>query len=84
MVFMIITMNGQIRQMVNIELAKRDIKQVDLASKLGMKRQYLSEMLNGNIAAIPKSWQKVFEELELEFLVVPKKRVDEIKEGLLD
>ena len=60
------------------------MRQVDLATKLDMKRQYLSEMLSGNIAAIPKSWQKVFDELDLEFLVVPKKRVSEIKKGLMD
>ena len=68
---MIADMNDHIRRTVNVELAKKDMKRAELAEKLGMKRQYLTEVLNGKVATLPKSWIKILDELNLKLVAVP-------------
>ena len=81
---MMIVMNDQIRRVVNIELAKRDISKTELADKLGIKKQYLSNMVAGKVATLPKSWERLFSELELEFLVIPRGKSIRVQEVLED
>ena len=60
MLSMIVTMNDQIRQMVRVELAKRDVKQVTLAEKVEVSRQYLNELMRGKAGLMNPTWEKIF------------------------
>ena len=73
MVFMIVTVNDHIRQAIRIELAKRNMKQTELAEKMGMSKQYLNRVMLGQIGKIPKTWEKLLEEFDLELVVRSKK-----------
>jgi transcriptional regulator with XRE-family HTH domain len=64
--------NDSIRQAVRVELAKRDQKQVQLAGRVGVTRQYLNDVLRGKSGHVPAVWQRIFDELDLELVVRPK------------
>ncbi|MEM7735559.1 MAG: helix-turn-helix transcriptional regulator [Deinococcota bacterium] len=64
-------MNDVIRQQVRDELAKRDMNQSQLAAKIGVSRQYLSNVLRGVSGKTPSIWQQLLDELELELVVQP-------------
>lgn len=66
------TVNESIREEVRVALARRDMTQADLAEKLGISRQYLNAYLRGKAGDVPKLWEKVFGELELELVVRSK------------
>ncbi len=72
MLFMIITVNDQIRQAVRVELAKKDMKQVDLAKEIGVSKQYLNVIMRGKAGGVPETWLKIFDKLGLELVVKPK------------
>ena len=69
------TVNNHIREAVRVELARRVSNQAQLAKRVGVSRQYLSDVMRGRAGNVPTLWQKVFDELGLELVVVPK-RVD--------
>lgn len=64
-----LTMNDVIRQQVRDELAKRDMNQSQLAAKIGVSRQYLSNVLRGVSGKTPSIWQQLLDELDLELVV---------------
>ncbi len=66
-------MNDEIRQIVNAKLAERDMNRTNLAKRLGMKGQYLSDILNGKVGRLSKSWSKILDELDLKLVAIPKK-----------
>ena len=53
-------------------MARRDIKQSDLAEKIGVTRQYLNNYMGGKAGDVPRLWQKIFDELGLELVVKAK------------
>lgn len=65
-------MNDRIRRAVRVSLAERDMTQADLARAVGMKPQYVSELLTGKAGKIPAAWQRVLAELDLELVAVSK------------
>ena len=71
MLIMLSHMNDEIRQMVRIELLKKDIKQVDLADKLEVSKQYLSQLLLGKAGFMNPTWERIFDELSLKLIAVP-------------
>ena len=66
---MITAMNDQIRKEVRVALARKNLKQAQLAEKLGVSRQYLNNYMNGKAGDVPKLWRMVFDELGLELVV---------------
>jgi transcriptional regulator with XRE-family HTH domain len=65
-------MNKTIREEIRVAMARRDINQSELASSIGVSRQYLSDYMGGKAGNVPRLWQKVFDELGLELIVKPK------------
>lgn len=65
-------MTDEIRQAIRVQLAVRDEKQVDLADKLGVSKQYLNSVLRGRTAKLPPIWERIFAELDLELTVNTK------------
>lgn len=65
-------MNDGIRRAVRISLADRNWSQTDLAEKIGVSRQYVSRIMQGQVGKIPPAWQRILEELGLELIAVPK------------
>ncbi len=63
------TVNDSIRQAVRVELAKRDQKQIQLAERVGVTRQYLNDVLRGKSALVPAVWQRILDDLDLELVV---------------
>lgn len=65
--------NERIREAVRIELARRASNQAKLAEKVGVSKQYISDVMRGKAGNVPAVWQKVFDELELEVFVRPRR-----------
>jgi transcriptional regulator with XRE-family HTH domain len=70
------TVNERIREAVRVELARRGESQSQLAERVGVSRQYLSDVMRGRAGNVPALWQKVLEDLGLELVVQPKTRSD--------
>jgi transcriptional regulator with XRE-family HTH domain len=68
------TMNERIREAVRIELARRRMTKSALARKVGKTPQYLSQIMNGQSGDVPDVWQNIFDELELDLVVVPREQ----------
>ena len=62
----------KIREEVRVALARKNMKQSELADSMGVSRQYLNTYLSGKAGDVPKLWEKVFDELGLELVVIPK------------
>jgi transcriptional regulator with XRE-family HTH domain len=67
-------MNAQIRKAVRIELVRQDMQQRDLARITGMSQQHVSGLITGRSGNLPEGWEKIFEALGLELVVVPKEQ----------
>lgn len=67
------SMNESIRRAVRVSLAERDMSQNDLAGAVGMKPQYVSNVLTGKVGKISPAWNKILDALDLELVAVPKK-----------
>lgn len=67
-------MNRQIREAIRVELAKRNETQAALARRIGVTRQYLSDIMRGKAGNVSEVWQKVLDDLGLELVVVPKEQ----------
>jgi transcriptional regulator with XRE-family HTH domain len=65
-------MNDKIRRAVRVSLAERDMSQTDLAEKIGVSRQYVSRIMQGQVGRIPEAWVRILDALELELTAVPK------------
>ena len=65
-------MNEQIREEVRVAMARRDLKQSELAERIGVSRQYLNTYLSGGAGNVPRLWKKMFDELGLELVVKPR------------
>ena len=68
--------NDKVRQAVRIELARRDSNQAKLADRIGVSRQYVSDVMRGKAGRVPAVWQKILDDLDLEVVVRPKVRRD--------
>lgn len=51
----------------------RGMSQRDLAKSIGTTDSHLSNILNGNTATIPDSWEAILRTLDLVLIVVPRK-----------
>ena len=67
-------MTDDLRAELRAELARRRIKQTDLARELGVSRTHLSNMLNGQRGQLPSTWGRLLERLGLELTVRVKAR----------
>lgn len=65
-------MNDSIREAVRVELARRRSTQARLADEVGVSRQYISDIMSGKSGNVPSVWSRIFEQLGLELIVVPK------------
>lgn len=66
------SMNRQIREEVRVALARRNETQAVLARRIGVTPQYLSDIMRGKSGNVPDVWQKVFDDLGLELVVVKR------------
>ena len=67
------TVNERIREAVRIELARRASNQAQLAEKVGVSPQYVSDVMRARAGNVPAVWQRIFDELDLDLVVVPKR-----------
>ena len=65
-------MTENLRAELRAEIARRRIKQVDLAKELGVSRTHLSNMLNGQRGELPDTWARLLDRLGLELALRPK------------
>lgn len=65
-------MTDKVREVVRVELARRQLKQTELADKIGKSRQYVNAAIQGRAADMPEIWQQILDELGLELIAVPK------------
>jgi transcriptional regulator with XRE-family HTH domain len=65
-------MTENLRAELRAEIARRRIKQTELARELGVSRTHLSNMLNGQRGELPSTWARLLDRLELELALRPK------------
>jgi lambda repressor-like predicted transcriptional regulator len=65
-------MTDQIRKLVIVEMAKRGIKQKDLAKKVGRSPQQLNNVLRRDSSDMPDVWQEIFKTFDWEIRVFDK------------
>lgn len=70
-------MTEEIIRATKARMAAIGMSQNQLAKRLGIEPVNLSRMLNGRSGSVPKSWQRVLEELGLELRAVESKDVKE-------
>jgi len=74
------SVTDDVRAELRAILARRRIKQTDLARELDTSRTYLSNMLNGQRGQLSPVWQKLLDHLDLDLVLVPKsQRHEELK-----
>jgi transcriptional regulator with XRE-family HTH domain len=66
--------NRRLRQEIERHMRRERITQAELARRLGMSPQYLSDVLTGRRSRLPRSLEKVLEALELEIELRPQAR----------
>ena len=66
------SMTDDIRADLRAILARRRIKQTDLARELGTSRTYLSNLLNGQRGQLSPVWEKLLDHLDLDLVVRPR------------
>lgn len=66
------TVNERIREAVRVEIARRASNQAHLAEKVGVSKQYISDVMRARAGNVPAVWQRIFDELDLDLVVVPK------------
>lgn len=69
-------MNRQIREEVRVALARRYDTQSKLARRIGVTPQYISDIMRGRSGNVPEVWQRIFDDLGLELVVVKKEAQD--------
>ncbi len=74
------TMNHFIKEQVRVALARRDMKQSELADNIGRSRQQINNVLKRDSGQVASIWLDIFNELDLELIVVPKNKMEKIKE----
>lgn len=70
------TVTDDLRAELRAILARRRIKQTDLAAELGMSRTHLNNLLNGQRGQLTPVWQKLLDHLELELVLRPREHRD--------
>ncbi|MDZ7704765.1 MAG: helix-turn-helix transcriptional regulator [Trueperaceae bacterium] len=65
-------MNDDLRKAIRLELARQDMSQNDLAKELGVSHQYVSAVMTGAAANIPKTWANILDTLGLQLTAIPK------------
>jgi transcriptional regulator with XRE-family HTH domain len=60
-----------------MELNKRNMSQSQLAAKIGVSRQYMSNIMRGISGNVPGVWEKTLDALDLELVAQPKYNVEE-------
>jgi predicted transcriptional regulator len=61
--------NDRIRKEIKKALIDSGRSQKDVAAEMGIKPQYLSEMLNTDKSGVPKRWEQLLEVVGLELYV---------------
>jgi ribosome-binding protein aMBF1 (putative translation factor) len=69
-----LAMTDKIREAIRIELARRDMSQVDLAKKVKRTPQQINNVVRGESAKLPDVWSDIFDALGLELTVQPKRK----------
>lgn len=67
-------MTDELRAEIRAELARRRVRQVELAQELDVSRTHLSNMLNGQRGKLPATWARLLDHLGLELTVRSKRR----------
>lgn len=65
------SVTDKIREAIRVECAKRKWNQTNLAQNADLSRQQVSYLLNEG-GSLSEGWQKIFETLGLELVVVKK------------
>jgi ribosome-binding protein aMBF1 (putative translation factor) len=68
------TMTEQIREAVRVELAKRKWSKSELARRIDKTPQFISQIMGSERGDVPDYWQSIFDELDLELVVVEKQK----------
>ena len=69
-------MTDDLRAELRAELARRRIRQTDLARELGISRTHLSNLLNGQRGELSSVWHRLLGHLDLELALRPKTTVN--------
>jgi ribosome-binding protein aMBF1 (putative translation factor) len=67
-----LAMTDKIKEAVRVELARRDMSQVELAKKIERTPQQVNNVIRGESAKLPEVWEDILNALGLELTVVPK------------
>lgn len=72
-------MNQEIRRLVRVELAKRGMKQGELAERIGVSPQYLSDVLRDlSKGKMPDVWRDILKEFGWQLKIIDENG-DEVK-----
>lgn len=66
-------MNDQVRKAVRQRMKALSMTQAELGDAVGMAQPHVARLLSGTVGAIPESWQKVLDALDLELVAQPRK-----------
>lgn len=66
-------MNDQVRKAVRQRMKALSLTQSELGDAVGMAQPHVARLLSGTVGAIPESWQKVLDALDLELVAQPRK-----------
>lgn len=75
-------MTPRIRQYIQQHLASRNLSLAEAAQLAKLDPDYLSRMLGREVVNIPEAFKMFIEGLDLELVVVPKERLEEIEQIL--
>ena len=76
--------NDRIREAVRIELARRASNQAELAEKVGVSKQYISDVMRARAGKVPAVWQRILDELDLDLVVRPRAASTSASPGILE
>lgn len=68
------SMTEHIREEVRVAMIRQGVTQTDLAEKVGLTRQHVSNLLTGHRGKLPDAWEKLLDGLGLELTVRAKQQ----------
>ncbi len=79
---MLTPIDKDMKRTLKVELAKRDLTQTSFAMKLLLTNQHISEIFTGKSGVFSEAFTKMLEYLDLKVILVPKDKLEAVKEVL--